>query len=134
MRREARDHDRHKAQCTPGGVLALDLEQGVAPHGGEDVHRVVAIDAGISQRDHSQLPSHSLCLHSLRGTHPLKVSEGLRVSVLQGLVIIFSRSREDENLERDVHVVARSEAEEPRGRAKLDPVAEHLSHKYVSSQ
>ena len=65
MRREARDHDRHKAQCTPCGVLALDLEQGVAPHSGVDVHRVVAIDAGILQRDHPQLPSHSLCLHSL---------------------------------------------------------------------
>ena len=34
----------------------------------------------------------------------------------------------DENLERDIHVVARSEAEEPCGRAQLDLVAEDLSH------
>ena len=79
MRHEPRYHDRHKAQCTPGGVLALHLEQGVAPHGGVDVHRVVAIDAGIFERDHPQLPSHSLCPHPLRGVHPLKVSESLRL-------------------------------------------------------
>ena len=79
MRREPRYHDRHKAQCTPGGVLALHLEQGVAPHGGVDVHRVVAIDACIFERDHFQLASHSLRPHPLRGVHILKVSESLRL-------------------------------------------------------
>jgi hypothetical protein len=40
MRREAGDHDRYKAQCPPCGVLALHLEQGVAPRGRVDVHLV----------------------------------------------------------------------------------------------
>ena len=78
MRREPRYHDRHKAQCTPGGVLALHLEHGVAPRGGGDVHRVVAIDACIPKRDHSQFSPHSLCPHPLRGAHPMKISESLR--------------------------------------------------------
>ena len=88
------------------------------------MHRVVAIDAGIPKCDHSQLSPHSLCPHPLRGAHPLKVSESLRLCVLESLVVIFARSRKDENLERYIHVVARSKAEEPRGRAKLDLIAE----------
>ena len=121
MRREPRYHDRHKAQCTPGGVLALHLEHGVAPHGGEDVHRVVAIDAGIPKRDHSQLPSYSLCPHPLRGGQSVEaVPQSLRLCVPERGVVLFARPRQDENLERDVHVVARSEAQEPRGRAWLE--------------
>ena len=73
VRREPRYHNGYKAQCTRGGVLALDFEHGVAPCSGENVHRVVLIDAGITQRDHSQLASHRLCAHSLRGIHPLQV-------------------------------------------------------------